>query len=57
MMNGNVTNAGITRDFEELAKAGVGGVQMFDAGCAVPPGDVAPGERICVSSQWHVWRE
>ena len=41
MMNGNVTKAGITRDFEELAKAGVGGVQMFDAGCAVPPGDVA----------------
>ena len=57
MMNGNVTKAGITRDFEELAKAGVGGVQMFDAGCAVPPGDGAPGERICVSSQWHVWHE
>ena len=41
MMNGNVTKEGITRDFEELAKAGVGGVQMFDAGCAVPSGDVA----------------
>ena len=38
MMNGNVTKAGITRDFEELAKAGVGGVQMFDAGCNIPPG-------------------
>ena len=38
MMNGNVTKAGITRDFEELAKVGIGGVQMFDAGCEIPPG-------------------
>ncbi|MBQ9431048.1 MAG: hypothetical protein IJU44_05805 [Kiritimatiellae bacterium] len=40
MMNGNVTKAGITADFEALAKAGIGGVQMFDAGCNVPPGPV-----------------
>ena len=38
MMNGNVTKEGITCDFEALAKAGVGGVQMFDAGCNIPPG-------------------
>ncbi len=38
MMNGNVTKEGITRDFEELAKVGIGGVQMFDAGCEIPPG-------------------
>ena len=39
MMNGNVTKEGITCDFEALAKAGIGGVQMFDAGCgATPPG-------------------
>ncbi len=38
MMNGNVTKEGITRDFEALAKAGIGGVQMFDAGCDIPPG-------------------
>ena len=38
MMNGNVTKAGITRDFEALAEAGFGGVQMFDAGCDIPPG-------------------
>ena len=38
MMNGNVTKAGITRDFEALAEAGFGGVQMFDAGCNIPPG-------------------
>lgn len=38
LMNGNVTKAGITRDFEALAQAGIGGVQMFDAGCAIPAG-------------------
>ena len=38
MMNGNVTKEGITRDFEELAGIGIGGVQMFDAGCDVPAG-------------------
>ena len=38
MMNGNVTKEGLTCDFEALAKAGVGGVQMFDAGCNIPPG-------------------
>ena len=38
MMNGNVTKAGITRDFEALAEEGFGGVQMFDAGCEIPPG-------------------
>ena len=41
MMNGNVTKEGVTRDFEELAAAGVGGVQMFDAGCAIPAGPLA----------------
>ena len=40
MMNGNVTKAGITRDFEELAKVGIGGVQMFDAGCDIPAGEM-----------------
>lgn len=40
LMNGNVTKAGITRDFEEMAKAGLGGVQIFDVGCDIPPGDV-----------------
>ena len=38
LMNGNVTKEGITCDFEALAKAGIGGVQMFDAGCNIPPG-------------------
>jgi len=38
MMNGNVTKEGITFDFEAIAKAGLGGVQMFDAGCNIPAG-------------------
>ncbi len=41
MMNGNVTKEGITCDFEALAGAGIGGVQMFDAGCDIPPGPLA----------------
>jgi hypothetical protein len=41
MMNGNVTKVGITCDFEALAKAGIGGVQMFDAGCSIPSGSLA----------------
>ena len=43
LMNGNVTKAGITRDFEEMAKLGLGGVQIFDVGCDIPPGDVKFG--------------
>ena len=38
LMNCNVTKEGITCDFEALAKAGIGGVQVFDVGCSVPPG-------------------
>ena len=38
LMNGNVTKEGITRDFEALAEIGIGGVQMFDAGCEIPAG-------------------
>ena len=47
LMNGNVTKEGVTRDFEEIAKAGLGGVQIFDVGCGIPPGDVKFG-----SSEW-----
>ena len=32
LMNGNVTKEGITCDFEAIAKAGLGGVQLFDIG-------------------------
>lgn len=38
LMNGNVTKEGVTVDFEALAKAGIGGVQMFDCGMGMPEG-------------------
>ena len=41
IMNGNATKEGITCDFEAIARVGLGGVQMFDAGCDVPAGPVA----------------
>ena len=40
-MNGNVSKAGITADLEAMAKAGIGGAHLFDAGCEIPPGPVA----------------
>ena len=39
-MNGNVTKEGITADLEAMAQIGLGGAQIFDAGCDVPPGPV-----------------
>lgn len=41
LMNGNVTKEGITADFEALARIGIGGVQMFDAGCNIPAGPLS----------------
>ncbi len=40
-MNGNVTKEGITADLEAMAQVGLGGAQIFDAGCDIPPGPVA----------------
>ena len=40
-MNGNVTKEGITADLEAMARVGIGGVQIFDAGLALPKGLVA----------------
>ena len=57
LMNGNVTKAGITRDFEELAKAGFGGVQIFDVGCDIPPGDVKFGSPEWFDLLRHVHNE
>ncbi len=44
MMNGNVTKEGITRDFEAMAAAGIGGMQIFAVGCAIPAGKVISWE-------------
>ena len=40
-MNSNVSKAGITADLEAMARVGLGGVQLFDAGLLVPKGKVA----------------
>ena len=39
-MNGNVTKEGITADLEAMAEVGIGGAQIFDAGCDIPAGPV-----------------
>ena len=39
-MNGNVSKKGITADLEAMAAAGLGGVQVFDAGLPLPEGPV-----------------
>ncbi len=39
-MNGNVTKDGITADLEAMARVGLGGAQIFDAGLALPKGGV-----------------
>ena len=40
-MNGNVTREGITADLESMAAVGIGGAQVFDAGCGISAGPVA----------------
>ena len=47
VMNGNATKAGISCDFEAIAKAGLGGVQLFDVGCHMPVGELKFG-----SDEW-----
>ncbi|MBI5425823.1 MAG: hypothetical protein HZA32_17235 [Opitutae bacterium] len=41
LMNGNVSAEGLTKDFEALAAAGVGGVILFSVDYGIPAGDVA----------------
>jgi hypothetical protein len=40
-MNGNITEAGITADLEAMAKAGIGGAQIFNVDQGIPAGKVA----------------
>jgi hypothetical protein len=42
-INGNVTQEGIAADLEAAAKAGMGGVQLFDVEIYLPPGPVRYG--------------
>lgn len=57
LMNGNVTKEGITADFEALAKIGIGGVQMFDAGCDIPAGPIAFNSPAWFDMLEHAARE
>ena len=57
LMNGNVTKEGITCDFEALSAAGIGGVQVFDVGCYIPPGPVVFGTPEWFGLMRHVHEE
>ena len=39
-MNGNISKEGITADLEAMAKAGIGGAQIFNVGEGIPPGAI-----------------
>ena len=47
-MNGNVTKEGITADLEAMKQIGLGGVEIFNADCGIPPGQVKFN-----SPEWH----
>lgn len=46
-MNGNISADGITRDLEAMRRVGIGGVQAFDVGSAIPKGPV-----VSLSPEW-----
>ena len=47
-MNGNISKAGITADLEAMQRVGVGGAQIFNAECGIPPGPVK-----FMTPAWH----
>jgi len=47
-MNGNVTKEGITADLEAMKQIGLGGAEIFNADCGIPPGPVPFN-----SPEWH----
>ena len=56
-MNGNVSKDGISEDLAAMARAGIGGVQIFDAGLAIPSGPVAFGTDAWIDHVVHAIRE
>ena len=56
-MNGKVTKEGITADLESMAAVGIGGAQIFDAGCGIPPGPVAFGPPAWYETFAHAAKE
>jgi len=47
-MNGNVTKEGITADLEAMKQIGLGGAEIFNPDCGIPPGPVKFN-----SPEWH----
>ena len=56
-MNGNVTKEGVTADLEAMARIGLGGVHIFDAGCGIPAGPVAFDTPVWYDMLKHACRE
>ncbi len=55
-INGSVTKAGIDADLEAFARAGMGGVQMFDCEVYMPAGPVRYGTEDWLSHVGHAIR-
>ena len=56
-MNGNVTKEGVTADLEAMARIGLGGAHIFDAGCGIPAGPVAFNTPAWYEMLLHACRE
>ena len=56
-MNGNITADGITRDLEAMARIGVRGVQIFQAGTGIPKGPVDYGSQEHLKLLVHALNE
>ena len=57
LMNGNISLDGITCDLEAMAKAGLGGLQVFEVGCFAPRGPVSFGSPEWFSVMRHIHAE
>lgn len=57
MLNGNITKEGLTCDFEAMAKAGLGGMIMMDAGCYMPAGPCTFNSPAWFDMLCHAHRE
>jgi len=49
-MNGNVTQDGIRKDLEWMARIGIGGVQNFDAALSTP--QIVPSRLVYMTPEW-----
>src|SRR4029450_8959953 len=49
-MNGNVTQDGIRKELEWMARIGIGGVQKFDAALSTP--QIVPSRLVYMTPEW-----